>query len=63
MVGTIVVIKAIGGPEGFLISSVEAFNHLLVWVELCRYCIIVCESQYLSNVELKAISVMNEELL
>ena len=63
IVGAIIVIKAIGWSVGFLVSTVKAFNHLLVWAELCRYCIVVRKSQYLSNVELKALTEMNEELL
>lgn len=45
-----------------LIGAVEPFYHLLVWAEFLGYCIVVCETCDLGNVEPEFIAVFTEEL-
>ena len=56
IVGAIVIVVTAADPVSGFKRAVKPFDHLLVGAELLRDRIIVCESDYLGNVKLEAVS-------
>ena len=63
IVGAIVIVITAADPVSGFKRAVKPFDHLLVGAELLRDRIIVCESDYLGNVKLEAVSQLPYELL
>ena len=63
IVGAIVIVVTAADPVSGFKRAVKPFDHLLVGAELLRDRIIVCESDYLGNVKLEAVSQLPYELL
>ncbi|MCQ4837986.1 hypothetical protein NE556_22675, partial [[Clostridium] symbiosum] len=63
IVGAIVIVVTAADPVSGYKRAVKPFDHLLVGAELLRDRIIVCESDYLGNVKLEAVSQLPYELL
>ena len=60
---SIIVVKAIGRAVGSFISSVQAFDHLLIGPEFFGDSIIVLEADDLGDIEFKLVTELMEELL
>ena len=63
IVGVIIIVVTAADPVSGFKCAVKPFDHLLVGAELLRDRIIVCESDYLGNVKLEAVSQLPYELL
>ena len=63
IVGAIIIVVTAADPISGFKCAVKPFAHLLVGAELLRDRIIVCESDYLGNVKLEAVSQLPYELL
>ena len=63
IVGAIVIVVTAADPVSGFKRAFKPLDHLLVGAELLRDRIIVCESDYLGNVKLEAVSQLPYELL
>lgn len=63
IVGTFVVVVTASDPIRSFKSAVETFNHLFIGTKFFGDCVIIGQTDYLSNIKVKIITEFTEELL